>query len=132
MRTSEAKQFAQQAGAHLVTIMDDQENEFIRQIVPPEASCRMGMELRRGQPVWITGEQLDYAPASAEMYDFAEIDGSFTWNVAAKGNLAPLERRYIDDRGGVPVNMNRTRKEKGDFFSAPGKGLQEIHRRPTV
>ena len=72
----EAKQFCARFGGHLVTISDEEENEFLRQITPPGANCRIGLVMQNGGPEWVTGEPVNFTP---DLTEFRKLDRMATW-----------------------------------------------------
>jgi hypothetical protein len=50
MIAEEAKQFCAKVEGHLVRILSEVENEFLKQITPPGVDCRIGLIVSNGKP----------------------------------------------------------------------------------
>jgi hypothetical protein len=79
LTASAAEQFCARLGGHLVTITSEAENEFLKRITPPDASCRIGVEVSDGKPRWVTGEGFGTKFVSAALTDFRPTDKIVTW-----------------------------------------------------
>lgn len=80
LNADEAKQFCERVGGHLVTIASEEENSYLNQITPAGATCRIGVTLNAGKPVWVTGEPVSYVPDDTE---FRPQDTLATWSGGA-------------------------------------------------
>jgi hypothetical protein len=89
MIAREAEQFCAKVGGHLVTITSKEENKFLRDITPPEVSCRIGLIVSSGKPQWVTGEQVDENFVQT-LTDFRASDGIVTWK---NGSWLPIPLR---------------------------------------
>ncbi|MBV9491324.1 MAG: protein kinase [Verrucomicrobia bacterium] len=78
LTASEAEQFCQKLGGHLVTITSARENEFLKQITPSGLSCHIGLVISGGNPHWVTGEAVEekFVPAQTE---FRPSDRTVAW-----------------------------------------------------
>jgi Lectin C-type domain/Leucine Rich repeats (2 copies) len=79
LTADQAKKFCKRLGGHLVTITSEAENEFLKAIPPPDASCRIGIEVSEGKPRWVSGEGTDTEFVSAALTDFRPTDKIVTW-----------------------------------------------------
>ncbi len=71
-----AAQFCQRAGGHLVTVTSDEENNYLNQIAPAGATCRLGLNFDQGKARWVTPEPVAYMP---EQTEFRPQDKVATW-----------------------------------------------------
>jgi hypothetical protein len=78
LTASAAEQFCGRLGGHLVTITSKGENEFLKEITPPDVSCRIGLIFSNGRPYWVTDEAVDTKFVSA-MTDLRPTDRIVTW-----------------------------------------------------
>ena len=62
LSAQEAEQFCAKLGGHLVTITSEEENAFLKEVVPAETSCRIGMVVSDAKPRWLTGEAVRFVP----------------------------------------------------------------------
>src|SRR5262249_16744197 len=86
LNAADAKQFCARLGGHLVTIISESENAFLRQVVPTGTSCRIGLIVLNGKPKWVTGESAEknFVPP---LTDFRPSDRIVT---GKKGSWLPL------------------------------------------
>ena len=75
-----AEQFCTQAGGHLVTIANEEENTWLTQIVPPGGACRIGLVVTGGQPQWVNAEPVAFRP---ERTDIRASDRIVIWQGGA-------------------------------------------------
>ncbi len=76
LNAEEAAQFCARTGGHLVTITSEDENNYLSQITPAGATCRLGLAFKEGEPQWVTGEPVGYVP---EQTEFRTRDKLATW-----------------------------------------------------
>jgi serine/threonine protein kinase/class 3 adenylate cyclase len=86
LSAADAKRFCTKLGGHLVTIRSERENAFLRQIVPPGVTCRIGLVVVHGKPHWVTGESAEenFLPL---LTDFRPSDEIVAWK---NGSWLPL------------------------------------------
>ena len=89
LSAEDAERFCVKLGGHLVTIISEKENEFLRQVAPNGVSCRIGLKVRDGKPQWVTGENVEknFVPPQT---DFRPTDRIVTWK---NGSWLPLAAR---------------------------------------
>jgi serine/threonine protein kinase/class 3 adenylate cyclase len=86
LTASEAEQFCEKLGGHLVTITSAEENEFLKQVAPAGVNCHIGLVVSGGKPHWVTGEAVEknFVPAQTE---FRPSDRIVAWE---NGSWLPL------------------------------------------
>jgi tetratricopeptide (TPR) repeat protein len=87
IRADEANQFCTELGGHLVTITKPEENEFLKEITPPDVSCRIGLIVSNGETAMGLGRS---ARQSARKELRAGADG-----FQGVGRDRDLEKRFV-------------------------------------
>ena len=90
LSAQEAEQFCAKLGGHLVTITSEEENAFLKEVVPAHTSCRIGMVVSDATPEWVTGE-----PVGFKVTDFRPSDRIVTWKDGAWLPLAAHEDKAM-------------------------------------
>jgi serine/threonine protein kinase/class 3 adenylate cyclase/Leucine-rich repeat (LRR) protein len=92
LSAQEAEQFCAKLGGHLVTITGEEENAFLKEVVPAETSCRIGMVVSDAKPRWLTGEAVGFVP---KLTDFRPSDRAVTWKNGAWLPLSAQEDKAM-------------------------------------